>query len=904
MNQFAVGIILYLLPGVLPAYVRYRCDNKRNRFSLAVNALQYAFLILVGTSGIMWLLFGDALFLPEYNPYLLLYICYFVAAYAFSSAFCIMVLKRYRDAWPNSGRVCLLAFSMLWVILLTGIFYDDYARKHIVINEVCSHNLSLVVDDDGRSSDYIELYNPSFTSVSLEGWYLADRENVDDERCMEGLNINPRSYLLLFADGTGRGSAAESDERQYGYLGFKIKEQGETLILADNSGHTIDRVDVPALAADISYARSEDGADTWEIVRGGTPGRANRNLTSYVLPTLNPPVFSTKSGFYLQPFELTLSAREGEKIYYTVDGSNPTVTSELYTAPFMIQDASSMDNSYADIENIARDGDYQPSDLIDKGTVVKAVCVNESGETSEVVSQVYFVGFDEKDGYDRVKIASVEGDPDDFFSEDRGIYVLGDTYQDWIEYGEGMGHSFAANYTRADKTGERPVTITLFDKEKNLIDEEKIGIRIRGGASRNLRQKGFNFYVRDEYGEDPLGLCAKMLRTSGSIDTNVTMLRDVFNQSLVADRHLDTQPGEPCMVFLNGEFWGLYNLQTRFTEGYFEERYDIEEDNLILIKQDKRVSIGEDADMALYTELESYARERDLSQPENYETISRMMDIQSFIDHYCFEIYIGNADWPRNNVCCWRSRTNSGDSEYTDGRWRWGIYDTDESTGIYKEGMGTYSSNAFLEESHWFGSPLTTPLMSNLIENEEFKQQFTVTFLDMVNKNFAYPLVHDKLYEMAVVYAEPMVKSYNRYNEEEYTSEDFWSNISVIDEYYEKRADYIIPYFAEALNLSGAEGEVTLQTACAARSGDGQEMVTELSADGGSIIFNTITPDMERGEWKGRYLTDYPVTATAQAADGYRFAGWQGTYESSDETIEAEVLEEGICLRAVFEPVK
>ena len=106
-----------------------------------------------------------------------------------------------------------------------------------------------------------------------------------------------------------------------------------------------------------------------------------------------------------------------------------------------------------------------------------------------------------------------------------------------------------ANYTHADKTKERPVTVSLFDEEKKLLGEERIGVRVRGGSSRNLRQKGFNFYVREEYGKDTLGLRSKMLRTSGSIDTNVTMLRDVFNQSLVADRDIATQPGEPCAVF-------------------------------------------------------------------------------------------------------------------------------------------------------------------------------------------------------------------------------------------------------------------------------------------------------------------------------------------------------------------
>lgn len=464
--------------------------------------------------------------------------------------------------------------------------------------------------------------------------------------------------------------------------------------------------------------------------------------------------------------------------------------------------------------------------------------------------------------------------------------------------------SFMANYTHSDKTKERPVTAALFDADGKLLGEERIGVRVRGGSSRNLRQKGFNFYARQEYGEDVLGLRSKMLRTSGSIDTNVTMLRDVFNQSLVEDRELETQPGQPCAVFLNGEYWGLYNLQSRFSAGYFEEKYGLSEDEVIVVKQDNRVSVGRETDLSFYQELVSYAREADLSDPEAYREIGRMMDIQSFIDHYCFEIYIANTDWPLNNLCCWRSRKEDGASDYEDGRWRWGVYDTDESTGIYKDGMGTYASDPFSEESHWFGAPLTTPLMSNLIENETFRQQFALTFMDMANKNFAYGDVHGKLYEMAALYAAPMEKSYHRFNDGIYTQDTFWENIGVIDEFYEKRADYVVPDFADALGLSGETGEVILQISNMTNASEmtGVSEMKDTGASGGTIRLNTITPDLKGGEWRGTYFTDYSVTATAVPAEGYRFAGWQGTYESGEKTIEAAVTEEGICLRAVFVP--
>ena len=896
MSQLTAGIVLFLIPGLMPAHVQYKRDEKGSRLSLAVNALTDAFLILVCTYGCMWLLFGDAALSlvkgakPDsfYNHYILLYVLYFVAAYGFSFLLMLWTAWKYRkEVLIDRRHSFLFLVTVLWVILFAGIGYDDYAGKHIVINEVCSHNLSLILDDDGENSDYIEIYNPSFTTVSLDGWYLADHENVLQSKPLSGIYIEPRSYLVLFAGGNAGGSGLSGEqEEQYGYLDFKLKEAGETLTLADEDGRVVDRVEVPVLTTDVSYARLQDGQDCWSIVRNGTPGKTNEGLAAYVIPTLEEPVFSVESGFYEEPFVLSLTAGKDEKVYYTLDGSEPTTESKCYTEPIAIQDNSDTENYYANIGGIAREGDYQPAYRIDKGTVVKAICVNETGEVSEVASQVYFVGFDEKSGYDNVKIMSVVGNPADFFSDERGIYVLGEDYHEWKDYRESLGYSFAANYTDTDKTGERAVMVTLFDADKDMLSQEKIGVRIRGGASKGLRQKGFNFYARTEYGEDVLDLCRKMLRTSGSIDTNKTMLRDVFNQSLVADRDLETQPGEPCVLFLNGEYWGLYNLQARFTEDYFEEKYGITEDNLIMIKQDRRVSIGEEADMELYTELVSYAQQQDLSQEDTYETIGQMMDVQSFIDHYCFEIYIGNTDWPLNNVCCWRSRESGGDSVYTDGRWRWGVYDTDESTGIYPEGMSTYSSNSFLEEAHWFGSPTTMPLMSNLLENAEFKKQFVLTFMDMANENFVYEKVHEKLYELASVYAEPMVETYHRFNGDEYTLDTFYENIGRIDEFYRYRYEYIVPYMAEAMELTGSLETVTLQT-----------------TPGGSIVLNTIEPDLVSGQWSGSYYTDYPVTATAVAEEGYRFAGWQGSCESTQETIAAEVTEGGIVLSAVFVPV-
>lgn len=72
---------------------------------------------------------------------------------------------------------------------------------------------------------------------------------------------------------------------------------------------------------------------------------------------------------------------------------------------------------------------------------------------------------------------------------------------------------------------------------------------------------------------------------------------------------------------------------------------------------------------------------------------------------------------------------------------------------------------------------------------------------------------------------------------------------------------------------------------------------------GGTILLNTVKPDLSDGSWTGKYFTDYPITVTAVPEDGYKFAGWSGSVTSDSAIIEAEVIPEGITLEAVFETV-
>jgi len=145
--------------------------------------------------------------------------------------------------------------------------------------------------------------------------------------------------------------------------------------------------------------------------------------------------FSAKSGFYKQGFSLTISADDGADIYYTLDGSIPTADSTKYTAPIEIKDASAEENrlsAHKDIaQPIAAADDFVPKSAVDKATVVRAVAIGKNGRQSPVVSNTYFVGFDDKaDYYKKYKVVSLMTDEENLFDYEKGIYVTGKTYDD------------------------------------------------------------------------------------------------------------------------------------------------------------------------------------------------------------------------------------------------------------------------------------------------------------------------------------------------------------------------------------------------------------------------------------------------------------------------------------------
>lgn len=239
-----------------------------------------------------------------------------------------------------------------------------------------------------------------------------------------------------------------------------------------------------------------------------------------------------------------------------------------------------------------------------------------------------------------------------------------------------------------------------------------------------------------------------------------------------------------------------------------------------------------------------------------------------------------------NNWRVWRAREVDEDNEYADGRWRFMLYDTDMSMGLYDDGSDFSDNTLERVFSYDWGWAL---LLEKLMEVEDFREQFVNTFMDLRNTAFHYSNATEKLTRMKLAYEPYAVEQYRRNGPEwvlQWTDVDerFNSEINVIRKFVNGRYGYSLKMLAETLEL-GEYYELTLSAN---------------DADGGEVVLNTVKPDLTDSEWKGTYFSDYSVTLTAEPAQGFEFTGWSSDIESSDPTITLQ-LEDNTSVIANFE---
>lgn len=500
-------------------------------------------------------------------------------------------------------------------------------------------------------------------------------------------------------------------------------------------------------------------------------------------PEIPAPEFSAASGFYDDPFELTILSEEGLSVYYTRDGSIPDETDTLYTGPLEVTDRTNEKNvlsARTDIIAPNKWGDAVAPMKVDKATVIRAAAVDGQGNRSAVSTAVYFIGYQDKaEFYRNYKVISLAVEPGDLFDPARGIYIQGNAFDKWL-------HSDAfdptldewlipGNYLNRGREWERPARMQVFDGGTEVFSGE-VGIRIHGGANRDSEQKSFNVYTRNEYGtkvidydlfdgeniseaeDEPIAKYDSFILRNGGNDSKFSRIRDPLIQGLVWGRNFITQAMTPCLVFIDGEFWGQYEITEKLTDDFIHDHFGIKKKNVVLMKNEE-VEEGTEEDGQEFAALRSWIRETDFSDGEAYRQLGEQVDLDGLAEYITVEFYICNWDFGDNNFACWRARETDPDNEWADGKWRFILYDTEYSTGLYGTVKPEENAIERLREKGGFISDLFFGAM----ENPEFREKFADTYDDLTTAEFADNLVRDAVMELYGRDVDAILATYDRF---------------------------------------------------------------------------------------------------------------------------------------------
>lgn len=817
-----------------------------------------------------------------------------------------------KKKWINLIILVLVALFIIGLCFFPKL--QKKSKPSLLISEVCVHNDKAAHDEYGDyGADYIEIYNCSDEPVNLFGWGLSDSGVNLGKYKFPDITVEPSSAIIAWCSEDKYQPDMFRDDyvpTDVHGLGFNLSD-GETCVLSDRYGNAV------------STVRISD-----HFPENKTLSVSNSDLSSYVVDDATPyfvkdeivaeekkelieaPVFSVDGGWFDSDVTVELTSSVGD-IYYTLDGSDPDENSLKYEGAITISNRTEEGNYYSAIDGIDTECVYYPDYPVDKATVLRAVAISPDGE-SNIESRTFFVGLDPEE-YSGVSVMSIVASPDALFDQYSGIYRVGSVHESFYKKidDEKLPSSFVpvANCSRKGKGWERAAKIEFYTPDHESGFSQTVGIRTHGGFSSLLNQKSLNLYARntydgndffnwDFYGDGNQYDKIVLRNGGGGEELYLAKMRDVFNQSLAGDRAVGIQNSIPCVLFLNGEYWGLYNLQEKACDNYVWNHYGVSEDNVVVVKKQYGSFAASDEEDAAYADdymaVLDYVKQHDMSVDENYRFVESKIDIQSMIDYYALKIYVGCSDAFFNNEVVWRAKVPES-GQFGDGKWRWLANDLDDSTSL-SEGMNTPDVDSFVL-GNWYsktGPLVDDVLLSGLMNNPEFKQRFVTSFLDMTNNNFRYEKVAPKLWTTAEVVRVQNVKSQVRFRgeynfdyypgremyEAPYDEFDFGYDIGLIDAFYSQRAGYMLGYLKEDLGLSGNLYNLKVV-------GD--------ASTGLQLKINTSEITDFSGEWNGSYYSDYPVVLECTPGDEATGIEWyvNGGLVSSDKYCEIPAGVEG-----------
>lgn len=494
--------------------------------------------------------------------------------------------------------------------------------------------------------------------------------------------------------------------------------------------------------------------------------------------------FSLAPGFYSEAIEVEIIAPENCKVYYTLDGSLPTTESMLYENAILLNIKANESPVYAASVGISHNFSYIPS-TVEKGTIISAVCVDENNVIVDSVQNAYFLGIGSKAIYANMPVLSITADAELLFGYQNGIYVSGKSYEDALASAQ---KEKAGNYYNGTVIDAH---LQYFDLERGITYSSPMLMEVVDDGYAEYPQKSIQLTANgvaagkgSSLGTFLFGEGGSILLDAGEADYTLK-IREALSRKLLENTSIAVIPMQPCTVFLNGEYWGVYLLTNPVNCEAISNLYQIDEENILLVQ-------SWETNNKSYKEFVSYVIETDLSISENYEKVCKQMDIENYIEYVCANVYIGNSDWPNYYGYVWRS-ISEGNNKYEDCRWRYIWNDVEQSMGNSQ--LSNYSLNTYLR-------PMISEdkFLYSLMRNADFRQQFAETMNTISGEVFGTEVVEPIVDYYTEQYQRGIVASYTRFNGT-FSMEAYNKRIVDIIKFFEERSKFILTYTRDFLSM-------------------------------------------------------------------------------------------------------
>lgn len=528
-------------------------------------------------------------------------------------------------------NILLLLMSFAWTM-----------QAQVTINEYSCANLQQFYDYYQSTEDWIELYNSTNSPVDLSGYHLSDNNNKPTKWTFPANTTIPaQGFLYVWCSGRDL-----KDPQGSLHTNFKLtqtKSNPEQLVLAAPGGNILQEIDVIKTQVHQSVARFPDGSNEWRICTEPTLGATNNNSPTAIAFAARP-IMNQTAGFYQGSVTVAISSSEPNAlIRYTLDGSEPTINAQEYTGPIELT----------------------------QSTVVKAATFSNNPLIlpSFVQFNTYFID----DEHDLAVISVASDQVIELANGNQNLRPWGS-----IEYFDKNRDRKARTYGELNSHGQ-----DSWANDQRSLDWVS---RDEMGYNAVINEKLFPLTERDEFQRI-------ILRASG--DDNYPAAHHVANEGSAHVRdayihnlakrggmNLDVRTAEKCIVYLNGEYWGVYDMREipddhDYTEHYYGQgEYDLQ---YVLTWGWTWAEYGGQQAINDWHAMRSYILNNNMNNPDKFKYVEDRYDYKSLIDYVIVNSFTVCTDWLNYNTGIWRGLNPEGGHQ----KWGYILWDNDATFDHY-----------------------------------------------------------------------------------------------------------------------------------------------------------------------------------------------------------------------------